>query len=224
MKQIIKRIIAKLPFQWQNELKRIYFWYQIKNDKFVTNEPEYSILEKFISLGDWVIDIGANVGHYTKRFSEIVGPTGRVIAFEPVPETFFLLSANIQNFLQANITLFNVAVSDKTGIAGMSIPRFNTGLINFYRAHLSDDTDSDLKILTMKLDSLKLANRISLIKIDAEGHEESILKGIRELLLLDRPTLIIETESVTVLNDLQNLGYSGQRIEGSPNTIFQYKE
>lgn len=46
--------------------------------------------------GDWALDIGANVGHYTKRMSDLAGPEGRVIAFEPVPDTFAVLCANAQ--------------------------------------------------------------------------------------------------------------------------------
>ena len=45
-----------------------------------------------VSPRDWIVDVGANVGHYTKRLSELVGPKGRVIAFEPILETFSILS------------------------------------------------------------------------------------------------------------------------------------
>src|SRR5215470_17062957 len=109
---LLKRIAATLPAVWQNELKRVHFRNQIRHNRFVTDEPEYSILPTLISAGDWVIDVGANVGHYTKRFSELVGPTGRVIAFEPVPETFALLAANLQVLPKTNATLINAAVSD----------------------------------------------------------------------------------------------------------------
>ena len=125
---LLKKISAQLPHQWQSELKRIYFGRQINNGTFVTDEPEYKILHNFISPGDWVIDIGANVGHYTKRFSELVGVNGRVLAFEPVPTTFSLLSANVQKFAHQNVSLINAAVSDKLDVVGMSIPKFATGL------------------------------------------------------------------------------------------------
>src|SRR6266581_7664130 len=100
--KLVKRIAATLPPLWQNELKRIHFRRQMRRGTFVTPEPEYAILPTLISVGDWVIDVGANVGHYTKRLSELVGPTGRVIAFEPVPETFALLAGNLQVFQNTN--------------------------------------------------------------------------------------------------------------------------
>jgi len=221
--KLLKRIAAALPPSWQNELKRIYFRRQIRRDSFVTPEPEFAILSTLISAGDWVIDVGANVGHYTKRFSELVGPTGRVIAFEPVPETFALLAANLQVLPKANVTLINAAVSDKTSLAGMSIPAFDTGLRNFYMAHLSDTPDRDLQVLTLCLDSLSITHKIALIKIDAEGHEAGVLRGMHQILLRDEPTLIVETSSGEIEDSLERIGYTHERLCSSPNVLFRAK-
>ena len=127
---IFKKLAARLPHRWKTELKRIHFARQIQRNIFKTDEPEYNILHKLISSGDWVVDVGANVGHYTKKFSELVGPSGRVIAFEPVPTTFSLLSANTERFTHLNVTLINAAVSNKLDIVGITIPKFTTGLTN----------------------------------------------------------------------------------------------
>jgi FkbM family methyltransferase len=221
--KLLKRIAATLPPVWQNELKRIHFRRQIRRDSFVTSEPEYSILSTLISAGDWVIDVGANVGHYTKRFSELVGPTGRVIAFEPVPETFALLAANLQVLAKTNVTLINAAVSDKTNLVGMSIPAFDTGLRNFYQAYLSDSSDSGLQVLTLSLNSLNLTHKITLIKIDAEGHEAGVLRGMHQILLRDNPTLIVETGSREIEDSMEGIGYTSERLDGSPNVLFRAK-
>ena len=134
---ILKRLAAALPAAWQHDLRRAHFRRQIKRNVFTTSEPEYKHLDAFITPGDWVVDVGANVGHYTKRFSELVGPGGRVIALEPVPETFALLTSNAQLFKFTNTTLINTAVSDKCELVGMDIPSFETGLKNFYMARVS---------------------------------------------------------------------------------------
>ena len=89
-----------------------------------------------------MLDIGANVGHYTLRMSELVGDSGRVVAFEPVPETFALLAANARGFAIANVSLLNVAASDSAGIAGIRIPQFDDGLTNYYQASLTTDAYS----------------------------------------------------------------------------------
>lgn len=92
-KTLLKRVAAGLPPLWQQELKRIHFRREIRRHTFASTEPEFRLLDSMISAGDWVMDIGANVGHYTKRLSDLVGPRGRVIAVEPVPDTFALLAA-----------------------------------------------------------------------------------------------------------------------------------
>jgi len=217
---LIKKIAAKLPIRWQNELKKFYFSRQIIKNTFEPSEPEYDILPNFINPGDWVVDIGANIGHYTKRFSELVGAQGRVIAFEPVPTTFSILAANVQLFHNSNVTLINAAVSDKLEVLGMSIPKFSTGLDNYYQAHLSAASDCELFVLTLSLDLLCINHRIALIKIDAEGHESFVLSGMPILIKKYFPVLIVETESNEIISDLLSLGYVSNKLNNSPNIIF----
>ena len=95
----IKKLVALLPDDIQSELKRFRYRQQIKRGSFITDEPEYDLLHTFIKNGNWVVDIGANIGQYSKRFSELVGLEGRVIAFELVPVTFALLAANLKQAL-----------------------------------------------------------------------------------------------------------------------------
>ena len=219
--QIIKKLAAQLPHSWQTELKRIHFGRQIRKGRFVTNEPEYHQLDRFIRQGDWVIDIGANIGHYTKRFSELVGANGRVLSFEPAPTTFSLLAANVQRFSLGNVTLLNAAVSDKVELVGMAMPKFDTGLANYYEAHVTTPTDGEMSVLTLSLDSLAISQNIALIKVDAEGHEAFVLAGMRKLIEATKPVLIVETDSPEVISDLHSHGYNSTRLPDSPNVLFQ---
>lgn len=218
---LLKRLAARLPDRWQFELKRFYYGRQISKGTFETTEPEYKLLSQLVGPGDWVIDIGANVGHYTKRLSELVGARGRVIAFEPVPATFALLAANVQGFAHPNVTLVNAAVSDKLSVVGMSMPAFETGLKNYYQAHLSTLTDGALSVLSMSIDALGIRPSIALVKIDAEGHEAFVLAGMRQLLVAHRPVLIVETDSAGVIEDLSAMGYLPERWPDSPNILFR---
>ncbi len=218
---LLKQLAARLPHRWQTELKRIHFGRQINKGSFVTNEPEYKLLADLISPGDWVVDIGANVGHYTKRFCELVGANGRVVAFEPVPTTFALLSANIQLFAHPNVSLINAAVSDKLDVVGMSIPQFSTGLTNYYEAHLTSAAESALSVLTLSLDSLCIKQHVALVKIDAEGHEAFVLSGMRKLIEVSHPVLIVETSSKEVIANLMALGYVPEKLPNSPNVLFK---
>jgi FkbM family methyltransferase len=167
-----------------------------------------------------VIDVGANVGHYTLRFSELVGPAGRVLAFEPVPDTFELLAAAASLAPFPNITLFNVAASSTTALASMSIPREATGQRNYYRAQLGDGPP-DVHTLCLPIDGLELPTRVALVKIDAEGHELSVLYGMTRLLERDLPVLLVEDSSQAIPAFLARFGYQMTRQLDSFNCIYR---
>jgi FkbM family methyltransferase len=217
---LMKRLVARLPDRWQGELKRLHFGRQILAGSFETDEQEFKLLPQFVRPGDWVLDIGANVGHYTKRLSELVGPLGRVIAFEPVPATFALLAANAQLFAHRNVTLINAAASDRGGVAGIEFPEFTAGLTNYYQAHLSSGA-AGLCVMTLPVDTLPIERPIALAKIDVEGHEAAVLAGMQQLLRRSRPALIVETNSESIIADLRSMGYSVERLPGSSNVLLR---
>lgn len=216
---LMKRLAARLPLPWQEELKRIHHRRHIKRQTFGTSEPEFDLLASLVGPGDWVIDVGANVGHYTKRFSDLAGPLGRVIAVEPVPETFALLSANVGLFEHRNVTLLNVAASNSASIVTVNIPQFTTGLRNYYQAAIGSSA-GDLRVLTLSLDSLGLSHGIKLVKIDAEGHDAAVVEGMEAILVRDRPALIVEDAEASMIERLARLGYRKQVQANSPNTVF----
>jgi FkbM family methyltransferase len=221
---LIKRLASKLPPVWQDDLKRLHFRRQIRKGQFDAGEPEYDLLPSLLSPGDWAIDVGANVGFYTTRFSTIVGPRGRVIAFEPVPETFALLAGNVRLLPSQNVTLINAAVSDQSAVVGMQIPAFDMGLSNFYEAQIvaqPADGMATVSVLSWPLDALALSGPVRLVKVDAEGHEEPVIRGMMQLLAAHRPTLIIEGDDPAIAALLQPLGYQADVLPGSPNTLFR---
>ncbi|MFC3549817.1 FkbM family methyltransferase [Lysobacter cavernae] len=218
---LLKTFAAQLPSNWQHELKKLNYGRQIRRNRFFTTEPEFALVDSIIQPGDWVIDVGANVGHYTKRFSELAGPGGRVIAFEPVPTTFALLAANVRLFANNNVTLLNAAASNTTATVGMAIPHFDSGLTNYYEAHLSALDDGALAVLALPIDALGIEHRVALVKVDAEGHDAVVLDGMQRLLARDHPVLIVETASDDVIASLTRLGYGWQRLPDSPNLVFR---
>lgn len=211
---------AEMPADWQVAVRRRLYAGQIRKGTFKTTEPEYERLAEWVKEGDWVLDIGANIGHYTKRLSELAGPTGRVLAFEPVATTFHLLSANARHFAHANVSLFQAAVSDRTAVQGMTIPSFETGLKNYYEAELTEDGAGDVSVMTLSIDALGLPDRVALAKIDAEGHEEAVLEGMKRLVAEQKPILIVETGDKGVIARLEGAGYVATRLGGSPNVLF----
>lgn len=223
MHKNFRRFMALLPKSLQHELRRYYYFSQILFKKFKSEEPEWMILEKYLVKGDWAIDVGANVGHYTAKISNIVKTNGRVIAFEPIPKTFDLLASNMSHLKFNNITLINAAASDCASCVGFKIPKFSTGLDNYYRAHISNSTLLEYIILSMSIDSICLNSPISLIKIDAEGHDFQVIKGAIKIIKRDKPTLIVEGRDINVFNMLLDIGYSSTILPDSPNTIFHFE-
>ncbi|MDB6063074.1 MAG: methyltransferase FkbM family [Verrucomicrobiaceae bacterium] len=214
---MLKKIAAQLPERAQQELKRIQHGRQIKNGHFNGDEPEFFRLSEWLTPGDWCLDVGANIGHYARAMSDLVGAQGRVIAFEPMSNTFELLAANAARFQYQNVTLVNAAVSSATGIVSMGLPTFNTGLNNYYRAQIGA---GDIQALALSIDSLNLNNRVSLIKIDVEGHELQAIRGMVNLIENFSPILIVEDEDPEVELLLNGYGYKYSRANGSPNRVF----
>lgn len=219
MKSLFKRAASLAPSSWQQQLKRLYFRRQLGKGHFITDEPEFDLLDQWVKEGDWVIDIGANIGHYTCRLSNLVGAAGRVISVEPVPETFELLAANVCALAHRNVTLLNVAAADHTSVLGMEVPKFDTGLNNYYRANLTEG-EANLNVINIPLDALALPHAIRLVKIDVEGAELSALKGIASIIEKDHPVLIVEDNSEEISDHLQTYGYTSQHLAGSPNKLF----
>ena len=217
----LKTLSSRLPLGVQQMLKRWHFTHQLRTGRFTTSEPEYDRLDDWVRPGDWVIDVGANVGHYAVRLSKLVGPAGRVMAFEPVPETFEILAALISAAAGRNVSLFNVAASAESGVAGISLPRFTSGLTNYYMANLTPE-GGEFNVMTLRLDVLMPPKRVSLVKIDVEGHELQALEGMHTLLRRDRPRLIVEGRSADVASFLTALGYRFVELKGSPNRVFEY--
>jgi FkbM family methyltransferase len=222
VRPLLKRLAAHLPAGAQHELRRMFFRSQIRRRRFFTDEQEYVLLDRFLRAGDWVLDVGANVGHYTMRMAELVGPAGRVIAMEPIPDTFSLLAENVRHSGHANVSLLNCAASERTATVGMEIPRWPDGLENFYQAHVVSGTAA-LTILALSIDGLALPP-VRLVKVDAEGHELPVLHGMRALVERDHPVLIVETSTGEATRLLESWAYRVERLPGSSNVLCTYGE
>lgn len=218
-------IIRYVPDRWQIVLKQLIYAWKIKTGRFVTNEPEFDYIKSIVHAGDNVIDIGANMGVYTLKFSQLVGKTGHVYAFEPIPESFYLLTAHINLCQHKNVTLLNMAASDKVIIAPMTIPHGNNRLRNYYRASLvasgAEVGQDVVRVLCCPLDVLHLPQRIRLVKIDVEGHEAAVLDGMKGLIERDKPVLIVESIPSAISEWLSSQGYKRTELPDSPNTIFE---
>lgn len=135
----------------------------------------------FLALreGDVVWDVGANVGYYTKRFSEAVGPDGHVVAFEPFPATAERLRAQMED--TSNYSLQTLALGAEDGEVSMQAGDDDLGATN----RIIAGAEHGVAIRIATGDGLLGRNEVrapTVIKIDTEGFELDVLRGMAGLL------------------------------------------
>lgn len=144
-------------------------------------------IHRLIDPGDLVVDVGANVGYMTSLAAVRAGPRGRVVAIEPHPTVFGLLSSNAEAWRSdarlAPVELHRLALSDRAGsgrlFAGATFDQ-NMGLATL-AGDATDGRDSE-EVELRRLDELMADAPIGILKIDVEGHEPEVLRGARSLL------------------------------------------
>lgn len=144
------------------------------------------LLRRVLKEGGTFVDVGANIGYFTKLASKLVGASGKVFAFEPMPAALRLLRLNTAQL--PNVTIFPVALSEKKGTATFYVRKKGD------MSSLSHDpTAKPVPVTVSTLDeSLADQARVDLIKIDVEGSELEVLRGGRLLLERHRPIVYFE--------------------------------
>jgi FkbM family methyltransferase len=172
-----------------------------------------SIFQEAIGQGSTVFDIGANVGFYTLLSSVLVGPEGKVFAFEPIPENLLYLRRHVELNHLTNVSIIEAAVSDHTGFT-----KFNQGRT---RSQGYISPEGNLLVRTVCLDELYFKGEIivpDVMKIDVEGSELLVLKGAKSILQHYHPLIFLSTHGEYVhrqcIELLESIGYTLKNIEG----------
>lgn len=159
------------------------------------NLDEYTAFKANCPRGGIVLDVGANLGCYSLLFSQWVGPSGQVYAFEPAMDTFCGLQQLIElNEAQDVVHPVQQAMSDASG----EVVFRSAGLQgdNRIMADHEDDTAEVIRIPTVSIDEFCAAQQIQphLIKIDVEGYELDVLRGAQETIRAARQHLALFVE------------------------------
>lgn len=219
MLRLMQSALARLPLRTQSAVRRFNYSRQIRRGTFVPDDAVTREITRHLHEGDWAVDVGANVGRYTLHMAQLVGVTGRVIAFEPVPVSFALLAVNVHIAGFRNVSLFNVALSSAAGVSGMTVPSYErTNLKNFYEASL--DGLGEYPVLCLPLQGIPIPRAVTLIKIDTEGHDLHVLIGLQCVLNRDKPVLIVESRlGGAPASWLRGRGYTIHKVEDSSNIV-----
>lgn len=166
------------------------------------------LVRSLLKPGDGFVDVGAHVGYYTLLASGLVGPKGKVHAFEPSPETVRFLENNLRLNACGNVVVHEQAVSDRCCEVV-----FNTAspehLGHSSMRELGTRAAMKTRVMAVSIDSM-LDNipPTKLVKIDVEGAEFLALCGMTQLIKRDAPYIILE------LTDpfLREMGCTAQQL------------
>lgn len=161
-----------------------------------------------LKRGMSVADIGANVGYYTLLASRLVGPSGRVYAFEPEAENYSYLARNVSAARVDNVVTIQKAALSKTGMRAF----VHKG--EGERSWLLRDPNilGAIRIDTISLDDFFAGENwpsLDFIKMDIEGSEAFALDGMRELCRRNPMMQLIMELNLTAM----------RRIGTSPRTL-----
>lgn len=177
---------------WMTELGEFRFWFNTSDREMgvvmAIGQYESSsvrFVQQALRAGMTCIDAGAQTGFFTCLMASAVGETGRVYAFEPMPESYELLLKNIQeNGFGARVRAYQRACSNAaTEIEASQVGRmYVAGTVPGSRP---------VSMTAVRLDEV-VDEPVDLIKLDVEGHEPAALEGMRRLIARSHPVIVAE--------------------------------
>lgn len=197
MKQTLKFFGEKLVLTCKQGPLKGFRLLAVVPMRFLKGSYEPERTEAFINTvknGHIVYDIGAHMGYYTLIASRLVGPLGRVFAFEPHPYNLRILRRHLELNSLTNCVIIPAAVSDQTGKAKFA---FGTGTGT---GHLADLGEIEVK--TVCIDDLMARGELlppNVIKIDVEGAEIKVLKGALKTIQTYCPTIFLAAHNPSLL-------------------------
>ncbi len=148
-------------------------------------EPlDTAFVGRVVRPGDTVVDVGANIGYYTCYFARLVGPAGRVVAFEPAPDLIGILRDNVAFNGYSNVMLENKAVTDKTGPLTLYMEEGRPEDNRIFKDAQDPACRSEHTVEGVRLDDIPFLrdHPPAFIKMDIQGAEIFALRGMRRVL------------------------------------------
>lgn len=173
-------------------------------------EPrETQFLLDTLRPGDVFVDVGANIGYFSLLASRLVGPEGAVLAFEPEAANYELLEANSLLNGCDNIHSYQVALGEENSSGTIYLNELNRGDHSLYPPERGR-SGQDITIVNGSKLISATHPRVNFIKIDTQGAECDVVRGLRELIAASARDLIMIIEFSPV--HLQNAGTSGRTL------------
>lgn len=189
-------------------------------------------LSHYLKPGMIVFDVGANIGVYSLLSAKYVGKRGAVHAFEPTPDTFARLRANVELNGFKPIHLNQLAVTEKSGMSMLHL--YEQNAMNSLAAQdWAGKLFGQVTVKTISLDEYVNANnlpRVDLLKVDVEGAELLVLKGAYGLLsganppvvlceFADKTTCNFGYQATSIRDFLEIIGYRFYRWDSRTSSL-----
>ena len=189
-----------------------------------TYEDEIGKLIKIsLTQGDNALDIGGNIGLQSLRMSARVGSTGKILAFEPLEYLQEKFNRNVTLNKAGNIQLFPVALSDAESEANFAINNtaWNQGTFSLANQYTDGETQNVKIKVADQIAEIQALDNLALIKIDVEGFEYQVLKGLKQTLQKHKPRIIFEYDSNYWINTGQNITECCQYLKNLNYQLFE---
>jgi len=212
----LRRIFPNVPIP-----HRLHFgaWFLVGNSQVDRalfsggfESSEIRFVQKYLQPGMTVLDIGAHHGLYTLLSSKLVGPSGRVISFEPSPRERKQLVRNVRINFCSNVLIEPYALGKEPARSDLFVVEGSEDGCNSLRPPVVESRTSTVRVDVVTLDEIapKLrVTKVDFIKLDVEGAELEVLKGALGLLqTAPRPVLLVEVYDIRT----QPWGYEAREI------------
>jgi FkbM family methyltransferase len=186
---------------------------------------EMTFMRRYLRPGDHFIDGGANVGAYTLLAASLVGPTGRVDAFEPSPLEVRRLRENVALNGLEQVRVHEAALADVPGHADFTLHRQSGNRLS--RAH---DVQAEVRTVAVTTIDAELPATYAMAKLDLEGAEPLALRGAEQHLAAGSPPVVVlelvdrfvrrfGSSPIEVADWLQKRGYELATYDPSTNSL-----
>lgn len=193
----IKKILYRLMSQ-DMYLKTLHrSFYLLFNLGLLKKDSRFKyhyIVKEIIEDGYSIVDIGANLGYFSKNFAKLT-PNGKLLSIEPVKPFFDVLSYFMKHF--KNATVVNYALGNESGTITMVLPESN-GMIRTGLPHIAESEEEKKEHKTHDVEIvqgsklLSSLSKIDYIKCDIEGYEVVVFNEIKEVVSQTKPIVQIE--------------------------------
>lgn len=155
------------------------------------------VFESQLQPGDVVLDVGANVGFFTVLSAHLVGSDGHVFAFEPHEDNVAAIHYNVALNGFKNVTVIEAAVADRSGEGELLVAHYSGGSALSTVATPPPDFKERIVVRILSIDELAaggIIRRPNMVKIDVEGAELTVLRGMVETIRNDAPVILYEID------------------------------